>query len=256
MPRIARIAPGGVVFHVLNRANGRATIFDKDGDFLASERIIVRSSERVPIVNRHRTSTPYRRRTLTPTGSPKPRWTLNFRSRARGHSWAPIPSVWGSILHAEPHFCDAGSGTCIHPDKADGTACTDDGDPMSIDVCVDGSCAHVDPSPTPTETATPSPTATPSAPATATPTHTSTPTPTVTPPAEDSRSELGGSGAAGCSNGLDDDGDGLADCADPDCVGLSPCGVPAPAASLRWTIALALVLTVIAAAFLHRARQR
>ena len=32
MPRIARVAPGGIVYHVLNRGNGRQTIFHKDAD--------------------------------------------------------------------------------------------------------------------------------------------------------------------------------------------------------------------------------
>lgn len=33
MPRTRRYAPGGMVFHVLNRANGRACIFQKEGDY-------------------------------------------------------------------------------------------------------------------------------------------------------------------------------------------------------------------------------
>lgn len=45
MPRAARIAPGGVVFHVLNRANDRRTIFDTEGDYRAFERILVRTTE-------------------------------------------------------------------------------------------------------------------------------------------------------------------------------------------------------------------
>ncbi len=40
MPRTARIAPGGVIFHALNRANARATIFDDDHDFKAFEPIM------------------------------------------------------------------------------------------------------------------------------------------------------------------------------------------------------------------------
>ena len=40
MPRTARIAPGGMVFHVLNRANARVPIFEKDHDFLAFERAL------------------------------------------------------------------------------------------------------------------------------------------------------------------------------------------------------------------------
>ena len=33
MPRLARIAPGGVIFHCLNRGNARRDLFDDDGDF-------------------------------------------------------------------------------------------------------------------------------------------------------------------------------------------------------------------------------
>ncbi len=43
MPRTARIAPGGVVFHVLNRANARATIFEDDDDFMAFERVMAQT---------------------------------------------------------------------------------------------------------------------------------------------------------------------------------------------------------------------
>ena len=39
MPRTARIAPGGVIFHVLNRANARARIFSKDADYAAFEKV-------------------------------------------------------------------------------------------------------------------------------------------------------------------------------------------------------------------------
>jgi RHS repeat-associated protein len=35
MPRSARTAPGGVVFHCLNRGNNRAKVFAKDGDYAA-----------------------------------------------------------------------------------------------------------------------------------------------------------------------------------------------------------------------------
>ncbi len=40
MPRPQRIALGGYVYHVLNRANGRLRIFRKAGDFLAFEKIL------------------------------------------------------------------------------------------------------------------------------------------------------------------------------------------------------------------------
>jgi len=49
MPRIARIAPGGIVYHVLNRANGRLRLFKKDEDFLAFEEVLALAHERAPI---------------------------------------------------------------------------------------------------------------------------------------------------------------------------------------------------------------
>ena len=38
MSRQARNTPGGMVYHVLNRANGRLRLFRKDEDFLAAVR--------------------------------------------------------------------------------------------------------------------------------------------------------------------------------------------------------------------------
>jgi putative transposase len=49
MPRTSRIAPGGFVFHVLNRANGRAPIFEQPVDYQAFERVIARTSQYVPM---------------------------------------------------------------------------------------------------------------------------------------------------------------------------------------------------------------
>ena len=49
MPRIARHAPGGIVYHALNRANGRLRLFKKDEDFLAFEQAMQQAFERVPI---------------------------------------------------------------------------------------------------------------------------------------------------------------------------------------------------------------
>jgi putative transposase len=40
MPRPSRYTPGGMVFHVLNRGVGRRTLFDKDADYRAFERVI------------------------------------------------------------------------------------------------------------------------------------------------------------------------------------------------------------------------
>ncbi len=40
MPRVARQAPGGMVFHVLNRGVGRLKLFGKDDDYAAFERVL------------------------------------------------------------------------------------------------------------------------------------------------------------------------------------------------------------------------
>jgi REP-associated tyrosine transposase len=49
MPRGARYTPGGLVFHVLNRSVGRRTLFDKDADYLAFERVIEETLRTRPI---------------------------------------------------------------------------------------------------------------------------------------------------------------------------------------------------------------
>jgi putative transposase len=47
MPRAARIAPGGMVFHVLNRGNDRREIFEGAADFEAFLRVLRATQERV-----------------------------------------------------------------------------------------------------------------------------------------------------------------------------------------------------------------
>ena len=49
MPRTARVAPGGYVFHVLNRGNDRRELFEGDGDYLAFLRVLTETSERIPV---------------------------------------------------------------------------------------------------------------------------------------------------------------------------------------------------------------
>ena len=49
MPRTARIAPGGMVFHVLNRGVGRMNLFAKQGDYEAFERSIEKTLESRPM---------------------------------------------------------------------------------------------------------------------------------------------------------------------------------------------------------------
>lgn len=49
MPRRPRISTGGLIYHVLNRATGKKTLFHKDEDYLAFEKIIEEAAERVPV---------------------------------------------------------------------------------------------------------------------------------------------------------------------------------------------------------------
>ena len=46
MPRRPREATGGLVYHVLNRAAGRATIFEKDADYQAFEHVLEQAHHR------------------------------------------------------------------------------------------------------------------------------------------------------------------------------------------------------------------
>lgn len=98
---------------------------------------------------------------------------------------------------------------------------------------------------TPTRTQTHTPTATNSATQTATrtPTNTATQTPTHTPPILGPSEDVAGS--VTCSDNIDNDGDNLIDCADPDCADVSPCGVVVPVASSPATGGLALVLALL-----------
>lgn len=49
MPRVGRKAVGGVVYHVLNRGNGRSRLFHKPGDYDAFLRILAEAKEAVPV---------------------------------------------------------------------------------------------------------------------------------------------------------------------------------------------------------------
>jgi len=49
MPRRARSAVGGLVYHVLNRANARATLFEEHGDYLAFQSVLAEAHQRVPM---------------------------------------------------------------------------------------------------------------------------------------------------------------------------------------------------------------
>jgi putative transposase len=48
MPRQARLAPGGFVYHALNRAGARLPLFQKDGDYEAFERVLAEALREHP----------------------------------------------------------------------------------------------------------------------------------------------------------------------------------------------------------------
>ena len=49
MPRTKREAPGGLVYHVINRGVGRMTLFEDVGDFAAFERVLAETQEHLPM---------------------------------------------------------------------------------------------------------------------------------------------------------------------------------------------------------------
>lgn len=49
MPRRPRLCPGGTCFHVLNRSVARLTLFEKEGDYEAFERVLEEAVQRVPL---------------------------------------------------------------------------------------------------------------------------------------------------------------------------------------------------------------
>ncbi|HEV2969355.1 MAG TPA: transposase [Pirellulales bacterium] len=49
MARTARASAGGMCYHVLNRGNGRAEVFHKDGDFAAFLELMAEANERLPL---------------------------------------------------------------------------------------------------------------------------------------------------------------------------------------------------------------
>ena len=49
MPRTARASVGGVCYHVINRGNGRARVFQRDGDYEAFVELITAACDRLPM---------------------------------------------------------------------------------------------------------------------------------------------------------------------------------------------------------------
>ena len=49
MAPTARAIEAGMIYHVLNRGNGRMRLFRKDGDFHAFERVLAEGLQRYPV---------------------------------------------------------------------------------------------------------------------------------------------------------------------------------------------------------------
>ena len=144
----------------------------------------------------------------------------------------PTGQACFALSRTVPTSCECLEVGCC---RFDNGSCSDNQSPFcamapgAVQFVVGGTCAVDCQPPTPTPTFTPTPTITP----------TITLTPTPHPPHEDTGS------ASGCSYGIDNDGDGLTDCADPDCANTPPCGPAAPAMSARMVVLLILTLSAV-----------
>lgn len=49
MPRVARVSTGGICYHVINRGNGRAVVFETPGDYRAFLALMAEAVERVDV---------------------------------------------------------------------------------------------------------------------------------------------------------------------------------------------------------------
>jgi hypothetical protein len=49
MPRTARAIEAGLIYHVLNRGNGRMRLFHKPEDYAAFERVLAEGLQRYPL---------------------------------------------------------------------------------------------------------------------------------------------------------------------------------------------------------------
>jgi hypothetical protein len=165
-------------------------------------------------------------------------------------------------------FCAEGVATAVCGFSSPHLSC----DALVLDGTCSGSTCVV-PTPTetqtPTETPTPSitptttntptstPTNTPTNTPTSTPTRTPTATPTRTPPATATRTLAARENSAGdsaCHDGIDNDGNGLTDCADPACSSTFGCKAPAPAMSPPMGAFLVVALAVAGLFLIRRAR--
>src|SRR5438093_2240206 len=98
MPRQARYAPAGYVYHVLNRAVARLPLFQKDGDYDAFQRVLAEAVDEQPT------------RLLAYCLMPN-HWHLVLWPQAEGELTAFVR--WLTHTHAmrwHTHYHSAGSG--------------------------------------------------------------------------------------------------------------------------------------------------
>lgn len=122
-------------------------------------------------------------------------------------------------------------------------------------VCVATNTPTQTPTNTPTRTPTNTPTRTPTATPTRTPTHTPTPTQTATATVTPTPGLSEGDDPGECDDGIDNDGNGVIDCAEPSCQGTPPCVAPAPTLSPIGVLILLVALGMVGLLSLMRARR-
>jgi len=121
MPRRLRVAGGGYVYHVLNRAVGRMRIFARQRDFEAFEEVIAQAKERLPMRILAWCVMPnHWHFALWPRGdgdlSEFMRWltvTHTQRPRRRGRPVGPGPATAAPTLAAARADAADGSGTGV-----------------------------------------------------------------------------------------------------------------------------------------------
>lgn len=101
MPRRPRIAPGGLVYHLLNRAVARLALFEKEADYAAFEQVLVEALQGHP--------TPLLNYAVMPN-----HWHLVLLPRTTASS----PSLCAILTHTHvmrwhAHFGTSAAGTFI-----------------------------------------------------------------------------------------------------------------------------------------------
>jgi hypothetical protein len=109
MPRTARSTEAGMVYHVLNRGNGRMRIFHKAGDFEAFEHVLAEGLQRYPV--ELFTTTVAAEATSTKGGSrvfPSPRTTTSSCCAGTRRPMPCEPGWWNGRRSGNGAACGAG----------------------------------------------------------------------------------------------------------------------------------------------------